>query len=118
MSSDEMDIEASLKILLGTTMGERFLRPKYGLNLQEMLFEPLNVTAQTFLKDRVTTAILIYESRVRLVSVEIDTTALNQGVVSVVIEYVIRATNSRFNLVYPYYLNDGNEVANVFTARR
>lgn len=111
MSTDEADIEASLKILLGTTAGERFLRPKYGLNLQEMLFEPMNVTNLTFLKDRINTNILIYEPRIKLLALDINTSTLPEGRVQIELEYEIRATNSRFNLVYPYFLNDGNEVS-------
>lgn len=115
MTSDEADIEASLRILLGTTAGERFLRPKYGLNLQEMLFEPLNVTQRTLLIDRLRINILIYEPRIKLESVEIDTALLYEGKVQVLLEYRIRATNSRFNLVYPYFLTDGNEVSDAFS---
>jgi phage baseplate assembly protein W len=112
LSTDENDIEASLKILLGTTAGERFLRPKYGLNLQQMLFEPMNVTNLTFLKDRIRTAILVYEPRIKLITLDINVALLQQGRVEVSLEYIVRSTNSRFNLVYPYFLNDGNEVSN------
>ena len=111
MTTDEEDIEASLRILLGTTAGERFLRPKYGLNLQEMLFEPMNVTARTFLRDRITTMILVYEPRIKLNALDIEVSRIQEGIVRITISYTIRSTNSRFNLVYPYYLNDGNEVS-------
>jgi len=110
MTSDEADIEASLKILLGTTAGERFMNPKYGLGMRDLLFEPLNTTAQTFLKDRIKTAILIDEPRVQLLSVELDTSGQYEGRVAIAIEYAIRTTNSRYNLVYPFYTTDSNEV--------
>lgn len=110
MTADEADIEASLRILLGTTAGERCMAPKYGLNLQELLFEPLNTTAQTLLKDRITTVLLVYEARIRVLAVDIDTSKLTEGILVILIDYEIRATNSRFNLVYPFYLNDGSEV--------
>lgn len=110
MTSDEADIQASLKILLGTTIGERFLQPKYGLDMHELLFEPMSTTMLTALKDQVKVAILIYESRVNMVSLDMDTSALAEGKVSIIVSYVIRATNSRYNLVYPFYINDGTEV--------
>jgi uncharacterized protein len=110
MTADEEDIQNSLKILLGTGGGERFLNPKYGLDLQNVLFEPLSTTMQTFLKDRIKTAILIYESRIRLISLEMDLSAQNEGRVSLILDYEIRATNSRFNLVYPFYNTDANEI--------
>jgi len=110
MTSDEEDIEASLKILLGTTLGERFLNPKYGLDLHEMLFDPMSTTMATFLQDRARIALLIYEPRINLLALELDTSAQLEGRVALVVDYEVRATNSRFNLVYPFYLGDGNEM--------
>ena len=110
MTSDEEDIQASLKILLGTAMGERFLNPGYGLDMHEMLYEPMSTTMKTFLQDRVKTAILIYEPRINLLALELDTTAQYEGEIGIVVEHEVRATNSRYNLVYPFYVTDGNEV--------
>ena len=110
MTSDEEDIEASLKILLGTAVGERFLNPKYGLDLHEMLFEPMSTTMTTFVKDQAKIALLIYESRINLLALELDTSGQLEGRVSIVVDYEVRATNSRFNLVYPFYLSDASEV--------
>jgi phage baseplate assembly protein W len=110
MTSDEDDIRASLAILLGTAIGERFLNPEYGLDLHEMLFEPLSTTMKTFLQDRVKIAILIYEPRINMLSLELDTTAQYEGKIAVVLDYEVRTTNSRYNLVYPFYISDGNEV--------
>jgi len=110
MTSDEEDIRASLIILLGTAAGERFLVPEYGIDMHELLFESLSTTMQTYLKDRVKTAILIHEPRINLLSLELDTSAQYDGRVSIIVEYEVRATNSRYNLVYPFYLSDGNEI--------
>jgi phage baseplate assembly protein W len=111
MSTNERDIEASLRILLGTTAGERVRHPTYGLNLQELLFEPMNTTMQTLLKDRIRTTVLIYEPRINVVSIELNPERLNEGCLEIVIEYVIRMTNSRFNLVLPFYVREATEVA-------
>jgi len=110
MTSDEEDIDKSLRILFGTAIGERFLNPKYGLDMHEILFDPISTTMKTFTKDRVKIAILIYEPRINLVSLEIDTSAQTEGKISIVLEYEVRATNSRYNLVYPFYTTDSNEV--------
>lgn len=110
MTSDEEDIRASLIILLGTAAGERFLNPEYGIDMHALLFESLSTTMQTYLKDRVKTAILIHEPRINLLSLELDTSAQYDGRVSIIVEYEVRATNSRYNLVYPFYLSDGNEI--------
>src|SRR4051812_4025753 len=79
MTSGEEDIEASLKILLGTALGDRFLNPKYGLDLHETLFEPMSTTMTTFLKDRAKIALLIYEPRINLLALNLDTSAQLEG---------------------------------------
>jgi phage baseplate assembly protein W len=110
MTADEEDIQASLKILLGTAAGERFMNPKYGLDMHEMLFEPMGTTAKTLLKDRIKYAILIYEPRINLISLELDSSAELEGRISIILDYVTRSTNSRYNLVFPFYTTDSNEV--------
>ena len=111
MISDEEDIAASLKILFGTAIGERFLNPKYGLDMQEILFDPIGTTMKTYLIDRIKIAILIYEPRIELLSLDLDTTTQNEGKISIAIEYKVRSTNSRYNLVYPFSTTDGNELS-------
>lgn len=109
MISGEDDVHSSLVILFGTVMGERFLMPEYGLSPNEILFEPIGTTMKAFLKDRIATAILIHEPRVRVLSLEIDNPEPGAGSARISLEYEIRATNSRYNLVYPFYRSDSNE---------
>ena len=110
MTADEQDIEASLRILFGTAPGERFLQPRYGLDFREIQFEPMSTTLRTFLQDRVRTAILIHEPRIRLLALAIDSPDPGAGTLAVAVEYEVRTTNSRFNLVFPFYRTDGNEL--------
>jgi phage baseplate assembly protein W len=114
MTSDEDDIHASLRILFGTALGERFLRPRYGLDMHEILFEPMSTTLKTYLEDRIRTTVLIYEPRIDPVKLELDTTEQNEGRVTLILDYVVRATNTRFNLVYPFYATDSSEVRGAF----
>ncbi len=111
MSHGEQDIQDSLKVLLGTTEGERFMLPSYGLNLQDQLFESFNVTARNLLKDKIKRTLLVYEPRINILAVELDESAIFEGKLFIQIDYIVRASNSRFNLVYPYYLHDGTEVS-------
>lgn len=118
MSSDEKDIEESLKILLGTSVGERFLNPKYGLDMHQLLFEPMSETMKTYIADGIRIGILIYEARINLISVVLDTSAQYEGVIAVHLEYEVRATNSRYNLVYPFYLAEGGEARGAIDSSR
>ncbi len=109
MTEDEEDIQASLQILFRTAPGERFLQPTYGLDMQAPMFEPMSTTLRTFLIDRVRTAILIHEPRITLINLQIDSPDPHDGSLRVLLEYEVRATNSRFNLVFPFYISDSNE---------
>lgn len=115
MVSEEQDIEQSLRILLGTRPGERDMRQDYGCNLDIMLFEPLTTTLITVVKDKVRTSILYHEPRIELKDIQINTTEINKGQVLIEIDYLIRGTNSRFNLVYPFYLREGSNVEKVIS---
>ena len=110
MVDDETDIHQSLLILFGTRPGERLLHPDYGLDMSVLLFEPLTTTLGTLLRDRITTALLIHEPRIRVLDLAIDDSLATEGLLQIRLEYSVRSTNSRFNLVYPYYLGDANEV--------
>jgi len=111
MSSDELDIYESLHILFGTIEGERFLSPDYGLSVQELMFEPMSTSLRTFLKDRVRTAILVQEPRIKVIDLEIESPDPNDGTLNFGLTYEVRATNSRFNLVFPFYRGEGNVAA-------
>lgn len=118
MTSDEEDIRSSLEILFGTVRGERFMVPRYGLDPHELLFEPAGTTMKEFLKDRIATAILIHEPRIRILDLEVDTPDPNAGVLRISLDYEVRATNSRFNLVYPFYRHDSSEMLGTIAGRR
>ena len=110
MVEDEQDIHESLLILFGTLPGERVLQPKFGLDMSPLLFEPLSTTLRTLLKDRITTTLLIHEPRIRVLDLVIDDSQALEGQLQIRLEYSVRSTNPRFNLVYPYYLGDANEL--------
>ena len=106
----EADIQSSLEILLSTRLGERVMVPDYGCNLDELLFKPLNLTLKTYVIDLIKTAILYYEPRIDARKIEIDPSDELNGVLLIKIEYIIRTTNSRKNMVFPFYKEEGSEV--------
>ncbi len=108
MTADEEDIKKSLEILLSTTIGERFLQPLYGCNLDDYVFEPFNATLSTEIRLTVKDAIDKYEPRLKLLAVRLDTGLMVEGRIDIAVEYQIISTNSRFNLVYPFYINEAN----------
>lgn len=104
------DIRESLRILFATVAGERPFAPGYGLDLRPVLFEPLSTTLRTLLLDRIRTAILIHEPRIRPLTLSLEVAEAGSGTLELRLDYEIRATNSRYNLVHPFYRSDGNEL--------
>jgi uncharacterized protein len=105
---NEDDIQSSLEILLTTRQGERVMRPDYGCNLNELVFEPLTTTFKTYIKDLISTAILYYEPRIEVNKIALDDTGELDGKILISIDYTVRATNSRFNFVFPFYKSETN----------
>lgn len=105
-----VDINKSLHILLSTRLGERVMVPNYGCNLEELLFQSLDTTLKTYIKDLVQTAILYHEPRIDVQKISLDTTNELQGEILIEIDYIVRATNSRANMVFPFYLKEGTEI--------
>ena len=80
MVSAKDDIDQSLEILLGTTLGERVLRPDFGCNLDDYLFNPITTTLITMVRDLVQTAITRHEPRIDVEKVNLNTADAVEGV--------------------------------------
>lgn len=107
--SDLDDIRESLNILLSTSLGERVMQPDYGCNLDDYMFESLNNSLIGLIKHHVENAILFYEPRIIAEKVDVtaaDSAELNEGKFTITVEYTIPETNSRYNYVFDYYLNE------------
>ncbi len=105
LSEFEDDVKESIIILLHTIKSERVMRPDYGTNIRNMIFEPLDTTTASLIGEEVKRAILLHEPRVFVDRVQADQNSL-LGLITVSIDYTIIPTNTRYNLVYPLYLNE------------
>lgn len=104
MTSGVEDIERSLEIIFSTVLGERVMNPTFGCSLREMMFETMNTARLAYIQNLIRTAILYHEPRIDADVIDIDFGA-EQGRLMIAITYTVRGTNSRFNYVYPFYLN-------------
>lgn len=109
MAEGEEDIQQSLIILLNTTLGERIMRPEYGANMEDLLFEALNVTTANMIANRIKRAILFHEPRVKTEDIDLRPD-YNEGRIEVLVTYTIIATNNRRNLVYPYLYTEATDL--------
>lgn len=103
---EDEDIQQSLIILLSTHLGERVMQPKYGCNLDHIVFERVDKTVVTYLRDAIETAIIYHEPRIKLIQVTVTNEIDPDGKISLDITYMIKSTNTRSNLVYPFYISE------------
>lgn len=107
MVTKEEDIYESLRILLGTQPGERTMQPRFGCNLRQFVHEVADASLSSHIKEVIRDAILRFEARIDVEQIETEYDP-NEGIMHITIDYRIRQTNSRHNMVYPFYLLEGN----------
>jgi phage baseplate assembly protein W len=108
MVEAEEDIRQSMLIILSTEPGERAMRPRFGCPLRQFFFQRLDLTMQTRIKDTVFHALLHWEPRIVVDAIRVEEGAGRDGSVRIAVDYTVRSTNSRFNLVLPYHLAEGS----------
>ena len=107
MVTEEEDIGQSLHSLLATRPGERVHRFDFGCGIYRFVHEEMTVTNQTLLKELIADTVLMYEPRVTLNEVTFDLESIYDGVLIICLDYMVRRTNSRSNMVFPFYLREG-----------
>ena len=110
----EDDIRESLYVLLTTQPGERIMVPNYGCALQGYVFSALDANTETQIRRLVSDAILFYEPRIDLVSIQFVMDEAS-GSAALSLDYTVRQTNSRSNVVIPYCREEGTNVERSFT---
>ncbi|PCK09207.1 MAG: hypothetical protein COA42_04940 [Alteromonadaceae bacterium] len=106
MVSGEQDVHESLQILLGTRLGERILRSDYGCDLSRYVFGTVDDGFASALGSLVRQSLTKNEPRIRLESVGVKQSDDEAGLIELKITYLIHQTNSRYNMVYPFYINE------------
>ncbi|MEM7013416.1 MAG: GPW/gp25 family protein [Verrucomicrobiota bacterium] len=106
VSGDE-DVAQSIYLILSTALGERPLAQKFGCDIQQFAFEEIDQALLTGLTNVIQASLQEYEPRVGELAISVLPDENQQGVLNIAVQYTIRATNSRYNLVYPYYLTEG-----------
>jgi len=103
----EEDIEQAIQIVLLTSRGERVMLPEFGAGLRDFVFEPNSDATRARIQESVRKALVDWEPRIDLERVEVTESDEGPNVVLIHVDYVVRATNSFYNRVYPFYLLEG-----------
>jgi phage baseplate assembly protein W len=107
LSRHETDIQEAIWIILSTAPGERLMRPEFGCGIHDYVFAPNNTRTAGLVRHQVEQALNRWEPRIEVEEVRVGADADNPAVLLIQITYRVRATDSRFNLVYPFYLERG-----------
>ena len=110
MANDETNIKQSIQHIVSTVPGERIMHPKFGCHLANYLFEEMDSTRVSQMRKTVEDALLLYEPRINVENVDIDISGSMEGKFQIYVEYKIIATNTRTNIVFPYYKKEGTDL--------
>jgi phage baseplate assembly protein W len=107
MAQGEEDIAQAIRVILGTNPGERVMRPEFGAGLKQFVFEPASTATLELIRQRVEESLIDFEPRIEVLSVKVTTRDSGGQQVLIDVSYRVRATNTKHNLVYPFYLDEG-----------
>jgi phage baseplate assembly protein W len=109
MATQEQDVDQAILLILSTPIGQRRMRPRFGCAIHDLVFAPNGPATHGLIRHYVMDALALWEPRVEVLDVEVYPDADDPGLLVVGIDYVLRATNDRRNLVYPFYIIPGED---------
>lgn len=109
MVAQEEDIKEAIGIILGTTQGERVMRPEFGSNTVDYAFSPASSSMMQSIAYEVRQQLLYQEPRIVDVEAACREADGQMGAIIIDISYTVRSTNNRYNHVYPFYKTEGSE---------
>ncbi|MEA4909113.1 MAG: GPW/gp25 family protein [Chloroflexi bacterium] len=107
--SAEKDIEQSIAIILGTRRGERVMRPEFGCQAHDLLFEPRDAVLASKLRDDVSEALARWEPRIQVIDVRPELDGDADGAVLVYIDYQVKSSHDQRSIVYPFFIERQEE---------
>ena len=104
LATGETDIEQAMSLILSTAPGERPMRPEFGCEVHDLIFDVIDAATTGKMELAVRKALDRWEPRVEVVNIDTDLSRMGDGELWVTISYIVRATNHLRNLVYPFYV--------------
>ena len=106
LSEYEQDIREAVRVILGTARGERVMRPDFGGGLHDFVFETMNTTTLGSVQKTVFDALVQQEPRIQVINVDARPEGGGSGTLYITVDYRVRATNTQFNMVFPFFLQE------------
>ena len=104
MTEGPADLDRSIRVVIATAPGERVMRPEFGCRVWDLLFEPVTANLMGQMAQAVRDALAQWEPRVTVEDVEVRPDDNDHALVHIGVRYVIKSTNDKRNLVYPFYV--------------
>lgn len=104
MAAQNDSIRQSIWTILGTSPGERVMRPDFGCGIDDLVFDVNDAGLAGQVGSAVREALAVWEPRIDVLNVNAFPDQTNPNLLLIEISYQVRSNNSRFNLVYPFYL--------------
>lgn len=104
VSQGTVSVKESVYLILMTQKSERWIRPDFGSSLMSYTFMDTSTTMLNIMAREIASDLMNQEPRIADVDIRIDSTQ-KQGCLIIYINYLVRETNVRDNLVFPFYLN-------------
>src|ERR1700743_1072427 len=109
MLTGEADVRNSIEIIISTITGERVMLPTFGCNLQGHVFDAMNPPNVAMIQKIVSDALIYNEPRIIVESVTGTPDEAN-GILNLDVQYTIISTNTRYNIVYPFYMSEATNI--------
>jgi uncharacterized protein len=109
LARGEEDVDQAIALILSTAPGERPMRPEFGCQVHDFIFDTLDAATVGKMEAAIRAALDRWEPRIEVERVEFDLTRSGDGEVLSTISYRLRATNNKRNLVYPFYVIPAEE---------
>ena len=106
-SSEEQSVAESIWIVLSTARGERIMRPEFGCGIHDYVFAPNNASTRGAIGYQVQQALMRWEPRIDVADVRVDDDPDQPNLLLIHVDYRIRANNAFHNLVYPFFIQEG-----------
>lgn len=107
LSSEDASVQEAIWIILSTAKGERLMHPDFGCGIHELVFAPNNASTAGLARFHVQDALSRWEPRIIIDEVEVQADPGEPSLLLISVTYRVRTTDSRYNLVYPFYLTRG-----------
>jgi phage baseplate assembly protein W len=113
----EADVEQAVYHILSTAKGERVMVPDFGCGMHDLVFAPNTATQAGAVAAEVRAALVRYEPRINVLDVTVTTGGVQGELLTINVDYQIRANNAFYNVVYPFYISDPQTLASQESGR-